>query len=333
MHDNHPSHRLSLDRIARAAASIAPEFRHSPLVEHEALSQALGAPLLLKLETLNPIRSFKGRGADFFVRERRAQLQGRTLVCASAGNWGQALAYVCRREGWPLVVFAADSVNPLKAARMRALGAELRLHGASFDAAKQAAREFAARIGGCFVEDGREPEIAEGAGSIAVELLADGRPFDTLLVPLGDGALITGIGRWLKAHAPRVQVIGVCAQGADAMAASWRAGRRVEREAVDTIADGIAVRAPVAEAVADLAGTVDDIVLVDDDTIRRAMAMTFRHAGLLTEAAGAAGVAAVLAHGATHPALRGQRLATVLTGSHATPAQLRALCADEETPR
>ena len=309
-------HRLSLDRIARAAERIDPLFKNTPQYDCEALSHAIGAALTLKVETLNPLRSFKGRGADFFAHEHASQLAGRTLVCASAGNFGQAMAWVCRARGWPLVVFAATGANPLKVERMRAMGAEVRLAGSDFDAAKQAALRHCEDGSGCFVEDGREAAIAEGAGTIARELLA-APPFDTLLVPLGNGALLTGMGRWVKAHAPPIRVIGVCALGADAMAASWRANACIARERADTIADGIAVRVPVPQAVADMQGTVDEVLLVSDGAIRRAMRLLFTQAGLVVEPAGAVGVAAVL----EHPTLRGQRLATVLCGGNLTPAQ------------
>lgn len=309
-------HRLSLARIERAATLIDPLFRDTPQYDCEPLSQALGAALTLKVETMNPLRSFKGRGADFFAHEHAAGLAGHTLVCASAGNFGQAMAWVCRARGWPLVVFASTAANPLKVDRMRSLGAEVRLAGADFDAAKHEALRFCEEHAACFVEDGREAAIAEGAGTIARELLGSPR-FDTLLVPLGNGALLTGIGRWTKAHAPQVRVVGVSAAGADAMAASWQAGGCIERERAETIADGIAVRVPVPEAVIDMRGIVDEVLLVTDDAIRRAMRLLFVHAGLVIEPAGAVGVAAVL----EHAGLRGRRLATVLCGSNVTPAQ------------
>jgi threonine dehydratase len=309
-------HRLSLARIGRAASLIDPIFKDTPQYDCEPLSQALGVSLTLKIETLNPLRSFKGRGADFFAHEHAARLAGRTLVCASAGNFGQAMAWVCRARGWPLVVFVSTLANPLKVQRMQALGAEVHVAGADFDAAKQEALRFCEERAACFVEDGREAAIAEGAGTIARELLSSPR-FDTLLLPLGNGALLTGAGRWMKAHAPHVQVVGVGAAGADAMAASWRAGCCIERQRTDTIADGIAVRVPIPEAVVDMRGTVDDVLLVPDDAIRRAMRLLFVHAGLVVEPAGAAGVAALL----EYPALRAGRLATVLCGGNVTPAQ------------
>ncbi len=124
-----------------------------------------------------------------------------------------------------LIVYASVNANPLKIERMRALGAEVRLHGEDFDAAKLEAKRFAAQSGTRMVEDSLEPATGEGAGTMAVELLRWPEPFDAVLVALGNGAMLTGIGRWLKAHAPNTEVIGVAARGAPAMEESWRTGR------------------------------------------------------------------------------------------------------------
>lgn len=311
------SHRLSLDNIARAATVVDPVFLNSPQFACEPLSTALDTSLTLKVETLNPLRSFKGRGADFFMHQNAGRLAGRTLVCATAGNWGQAMAYVCRARQWPLVVYSATTANAYKVERMRALGAEVRLYSDDFDRAKEQAKLFCADSGAYFVEDGFESSIAEGEGTIAREMLAR-RDFDTVLVPLGNGALLTGMGRWFKAHAPDVRVVGVCAAGADAMAASWHQCRTVNRGVANTMADGIAVRAPVPEALADMKGTVDDVLLVSEEAIARAMRLVFTHAALVVEPAGVVGVASIL----EHPSLRAQRLATVLCGSNLTGEQV-----------
>ncbi|HYG72670.1 MAG TPA: pyridoxal-phosphate dependent enzyme [Actinomycetota bacterium] len=312
-----PTHRLSLPAIAGAARTIDPVFLRSPQYECDTLSDAVGCVLTLKVETLNPIRSFKGRGADHFVARLADAGDDRPLVCASAGNFGQAMAYACRARGRPILVFASERANPLKIERMRALGADVRLSGDDFDAAKAEARRWAAGAGARMVEDGLEPEISEGAGTIGVELLEHDDVIDVVPVPLGNGALLNGIARWCKAASPATEVVGVSSRGADAMERSWRTGHVVERERVDTIADGIAVRVPITEAVEDMRGTVDDVVLVSDDDIVQAMRLVFEHAGLLIESAGAAGLAAILADRERY---RGRRVATILCGSNVTPA-------------
>ena len=313
-------HRLSLERMARAAASIPPEFLDSPQYDCEPLSQALGLSLTIKLDFTNPIRSFKGRGASFLLAEWLRRGEQRPLVCASAGNWGQAMAYACRAAGRPLVIYASVNANPLKVERMKALGATVIAQGHDFDAAKEAAREHAARVGGVMVEDGLEPEISEGHATLAIELLSRGDAFDAIVLPLGNGALLAGVARWIKAASPATQVVGVCAVGAPSMERSWRQKQVLRTETADTIADGIAVREPIPEALDDLQGLLDDVLLVSDEHIRQAMRLAHRHAGLLLEPAGAAGLAGVWAHRARWA---GGRVATVLCGSNLTADHLQ----------
>jgi threonine dehydratase/peptide deformylase len=318
-----PAHRLSLARIAEAAQRIDPVFLGSPQLVCEPLAERAGCRLTLKVETVNPIRSFKGRGTDYAVGKLIEAGERPAIVCASAGNFGQGMAYACRKHGLAITVFTARGANPLKLARMRALGAELAVAGDDLDSAKQAARAWAAARGARFVEDGAEPHVSEGAGSIGVELLARGDGFDAIVVPVGDGALINGIARWVKAAAPATRVIGVCSRGAPAMAQAWRRGALAPGvpPPVTTIADGIAVRAPIAASLADMRGVVDDFVEVDDDALIEAMRWVHAHAGLVTEPAGVAGLAAVLAHPAE---LAGREVATVIYGGNVTADQLAA---------
>ena len=309
--------RVRFDRIQEAVQLVDSVFLGSPQYECEPLGLALGLRVVLKVETLNPIRSFKGRGAELFVaREARSE----ALVCASAGNFGQALAYACRSRAIPLTVFAAENANALKVERMRELGADVRLAGLDFDAAKAAARSYGERTGRRFVEDGREPAIAEGAGTLALELFAAEPELDAVLVPLGNGALAAGVGTVLRALAPGVRVVAVAAAGAPAMALSLRDGRPTETPSVGTIADGIAVRVPVPDALTDLNGLLDEVRLVDDDAILRAMQLVHQHAGVVVEPAGAVGIAALL----DRTDGLGARVATVLCGGNVTPQQMRA---------
>jgi threonine dehydratase len=340
--------RISAAGIARAATAIDPAVRDTPLVDGAGLLAALGHSaehVLLKLETLGPVRSFKGRGTDWFVARLLESCAARgaappALVCASAGNFGQGLAWAGARRGIPVTVFAATTANPLKVARMRALGAAVVLEGRDFDAAKDAARAHVAAAGDAhgggalFVEDGREPAIAEGAGTIALELLRDaaarGLPApDVLLVPLGNGALLAGIAHWVRAMSPRTRLVAVCAAGAPAMARSMAEGRAMARsmaqgrvvttETVDTIADGIGVRVPVPEALDDLRGMVDEVRLVSDEAIVETMRLLWRAHGVVVEPAGAAGLAALVAEPAD---FRGATVATPLCGGNVTDEQV-----------
>jgi len=312
------SSRLSLEKIERASQFIDPVFLNTPQFHSDILSRRLEMEVVLKIETVNPIRSFKGRGADFLTACLPSVPQ--TLVCASAGNFGQGLAYAARKRGFRVVVFAAQSANPLKVERMREMGAEVRLFGRDFDQAKDEARRFAEHTRARFIEDGREPEIAEGAGTIAVELWRQAKQFDALLVPLGDGALLAGIGRWMKTHSPSTRIVGVCAAGAPAMAMSWREGKMRSTETTSTIADGIDTRVPVPESLLNLAGLMDEVLLVEDKSLIEAIRLVFRYHGLVIEPAGAAGLAAVITY---KEQFRGARVATPLCGGNLTSDQIR----------
>ena len=296
---------------------IDPVFCGSPQFLSEPLSAALGVELVVKVETLNPIRSFKGRGADYFMR-CHVDTGGGPIVCASAGNFGQGMAYAARRLGVALTVFAARTANPLKLERMRMLGAEMRLEGADFDDAKAAARVFAGQHQVRFVEDSRDLEPTVGAGTIGLELTRDAPSLDAILIPLGNGALLAGVGCWIKHIRPATRVIGVCAKGAPAMEESWRMGRTVTHEHVATIADGIGVRIPVAQALQDIRPVTNDIVLVEEHQIIDAMRLIHEHLGAVVEPSGAVGVAAILAH----DRLRHGRVATILCGGNLTPQQM-----------
>jgi threonine dehydratase len=314
---------LSAENIANAARAIDPVFLHTPQFEADALGDALGARVVVKIETLNPIRSFKGRGADYFVQ--RLVARPSCLTCASAGNFGQGLAYAARKNGLVCEVFAAETANPLKVERMRALGAQVRIAGRDFDEAKAAARESALRDGTLFVEDGRELAIAEGAGSIAVELSEWPEAFAAVVVPLGNGALLGGIASWVKATSPDTRVVGVCASGAPSMEQSWHAGRVIETERADTVADGIAVRVPVREALGYLQGVVDEVVLVSEESLKRASQLVWETLGIVVETAGAAGVAALLEH---RTSLARGLVATPLCGGNVTIEQMAELTSE-----
>jgi threonine dehydratase len=321
--------RLSLERIEEASRAIDPVFTNTPQFLCESVGDRLGMQLVCKVETANPLRSFKGRGTDYFVHRLLRESGGgaERLVCASAGNFGQGLAYAARKRLIDLTVFAAEAANPLKVERMRRLGAQVILAGRDFDESKDAARGYAEREGVRFVEDGRDVAIAEGAGTVGLELTRWPRPFDAVLVPLGNGSLIAGVGRWVKAKSPHTQVIGVCAKGAAAMERSWRAGRVVVGGAAETIADGIAVRVPVPESLDDLRGVVDDVLIVDDRAIVKAMRLLFHELGLVIEPSGAAGVAAAMAH---WERFLGKLVATPLTGGNVTEEQARRWLSGEE---
>ena len=301
---------ICADNIEIASRSIDCLFLNTPQYRSEGLSALLGVSLICKVETANPIGCFKGRGVDWIFQKRK---DIKHVVTASAGNFGQALAYVGRRADIKVEVFAAADANESKVAAMRRLGAHVHLHGRDLDEAKDAAERFADSNGIAFFEDGREVEIAEGAGTIALELGRHPGSIDAIYVPVGNGALVSGVGAWCKAKLPKVKVIGVSAEGAPAMERSWRDKKIVVTDEVNTIADGIACRVPVPESLAPLASAVDDMILVSDTQIINAMRAYFECERLVIEPAGAATLAAAMANAGADG---GKTIAVIATGSN-----------------
>ncbi len=313
--------RLTIERIEHAGTIIDPVFLNSPQMAFAPLSDAVGADVVLKIETLNPIRCFKGRGADLTLAEAAAAGFSGDIICASAGNFGQAIAYSGTKRGLSTVVYVAENASPFKIERMRQLGAEVRLFGADFDTAKEEAKRAAAETGARMIEDSKDVETAEGAGTIGLELVAGQlKPFDAVVVPLGNGAMINGIATAIKARSPSTQVIAVQAEGAPAMIQSLKSNSLVETDTIDTIADGIAVRVPVQEALDDMQGLVDDGLLVSDAEIIESMRLIHSHAGLVAEPSGAIGVAAIARY---KDYFAGKSVATVICGSNLTDQQIQ----------
>lgn len=310
---------ISVDRIREAPTVIDPVFLHTPQFLSEPLSSRLRVSTVLKVETVNPIRSFKGRGAAFLLHQLNAQFDDRPLVCASAGNFGQGVAYACR---WPrrrLTVFAAEQANPLQVKRIRELGADVMLQGDDFDQAKDAAKSYAQVNGHLYIEDGFIGAIGEGAATVALELTEMKEPLDAIFVPLGNGSLVNGVGTWLKHTSPRTRVIAVCAKAAPSMALSFKARRPINAPST-SIADGIAVRVPVPASVDAMRHTVDDVMLVTDDEMLHAMRALHEDVGLVVEPSGASGVAAIARNAEL---FQGMRVATILTGGNLTEEQVR----------
>ncbi len=298
-----PSPDLTVAAIRAAHGSIAPAFTGSPQYVHEGLSAMLGVPVVVKVETVNPIRSFKGRGTWVAVHALAGEGTigpDRAIVVASAGNFGQGIAYAARPLGIPTVVFTSRHANRGKIARMRALGATVIEAGEDFDEAREAAAAYAADHDAHILVDGEDARISTGAATMALEVtdaIEAGTlpPLAMASVPVGNGALINGVASWLRAAAPACRVVGIGAAGAPAMTLSWRAGRAIDTDTVDTYADGIASRVAVPEAVALMEGRVDDMVLVDEAALHAAQAELDRELGLTVEGAAAASWAGVLA--------------------------------------
>ncbi|WP_327596662.1 threonine/serine dehydratase [Streptomyces chartreusis] len=304
--------RLSTARIRAARRVIDPVFLDTPLYRCEALEPALGCTVSIKLETANPVRSFKGRGTEV-VASRLAEQGPRAVVCASAGNLGQALAWSGRGRGLDVTVVASRFATAAKLDRIRALGAKLELVDGDHEMARERAAAIARDDGIRLVEDSLDIETCEGAATIGLELVDTVPSFDTVLIALGGGALATGVGHVVKALAPEAEVICVQPEGAPAMTRSWHGRRVVTTDSTDTIADGVAGRYPIPAVLDDLLVVADDAVLVQEASIIAGMRMLLDHAGLVVEPSAALGIAALLED---RDRFAGRHVVTIVCGSN-----------------
>ena len=310
----------TLAGIEDALERIRPYLAETPLIRSELLSRALAGDVWLKVDTMSPIASFKLRGAltDILRALERSPLE--RVITSSTGNHGQGVAYAANLLGLKADVFLPAGANPVKAASVRAFGAELHLVGRDNTAAKSAAKALAASTGGHFVDDGESLDLMEGAGTLGVEIAHSLEDVHCLMVPVGDAPLVTGSGTALKVLQPSVRVIGVQAEGAAALADSYHTGKQVERE-VNTLADGLASRFPADRAFAGIRSVADEVLTVSDGQLLSALHTLAECGHVLVEPAGAASLAGAWS---IRDQLKDRRVVLILSGANVTMDVLRS---------
>jgi len=295
----------------------------SPLDAAPRLSRHLGNRVWFKREDLQPVFSFKLRGAYNKIAHLSAAVAARGVICASAGNHAQGVALGARRRGVAAVIVMPQTTPTIKVDAVRDLGGEVVLHGEVFDAAYEHALELCRERGLAFVHPFDDPDVIAGQGTIGMEILRQsGGEIDAIFVPVGGGGLIGGIAAVVKQLYPRVRVIGVEPEDAAAMYESLRAGRRVTLERVGIFADGVAVKR-VGEENFELARRyVDEVVLVDTDQICAAIQDVFEDSRSIPEPSGALALAGLKAYVARER-LQGQRLVAINSGANMNFDRLR----------
>jgi len=311
--------------VLRARRRIAPYIRRTPLVESFWLSDAAGARVWLKLESVQATSSFKLRGAFNAVRARLERPEGapRQLVTASAGNHGRALALAAETFQVPLLVFTPADAPQAKLGGIRRHGADLRAEGRDYDDAERKAKAFARETGAEFISAYSDRDVIAGAATIALELFEDAPDLETLVVPIGGGGLVGGVAQTARAIRPDVDVVGVELEVSCPFQTSVRAGRLVEIVPGETLADGL-VGNPDPETITfDLIQRfVDRIVTVSEADLAEAVVGLVEHEHLVAEGAGAAATAAIAGRRID---IRGRRAAAIVTGSNIDRARLAAV--------
>jgi threonine dehydratase len=310
-----------LERILRARVyDVAIE---SPLELAPALSKRLGNRLLLKREDLQPVFSFKLRGAyNKMVNLPRKKL-ARGVIAASAGNHAQGVALAAQKLGCRATIVMPVTTPKIKVDAVAARGARVVLHGDSYDEAYAHAMKLKRRLGLSFVHPYDDPDVIAGQGTIGMEILRQSeRPIDAVFVAVGGGGLISGIASYLKHLRPGIKVIGVEPTDADAMARSLKAGRRVKLDHVGLFADGVAVKEVGKETFRLCRRLVDEMVLVDTDEICAAIKDVFEDTRVVLEPAGALAIAGAKAWVERH-GVRGKTLVAVACGANTNFDRLR----------
>jgi len=312
---------LDLADVLAARQRIAPYLRPTPLFRYPALDTLTGTRTWVKHENHQPVGAFKVRGGVNLISQLTEAERRRGVIAASTGNHGQSVAYAADLFGARAVICMPEQANPVKVESMRALGAEVVFHGKDFDEAREHCEKLATEHGYRYIHSGNEPDLVAGVATYTLEILEARPGIEVIVVPVGGGSGAAGACLVAKAVRPSVQVIGVQSEAAPAAYRSWQAGSLVE-DTTSTFAEGLATRTAFELPQRILRDLLDDFVLVSEDALRAATRLMIEKTRNLTEPAGAAALAAVLAQPAR---FAGRQVAVVCSGGNISPAQLTAL--------
>jgi threonine dehydratase len=312
---------VGLADVLAARRRIRPHIAPTAFRPYPALTHAVGAEVWVKHENHNPTAAFKVRGGINLVARLGDDERGRGLISASTGNHGQSIAYAARLHGVSATICVPEGANPVKVAAIRALGADIVVHGRDFDDARERCEELARRDGLRYVHSGNEPDLIAGVGTATLEMLDDDPGLDAIVVPVGGGSGAAGACVVAKAVRPEIAVIGVQSAAAPAAQRSWRAGALID-DRMETFAEGLATRTAFELPQLIMRRHLDDFVLVSDDDLRAATARMIAATSNLIEPAGAAALAGALA---LRERLSGMRVALIASGGNISLEQLREL--------
>ena len=310
--------------VIQARAQVYQYLRPTLLNEWPLLKERLGFRYLLKHENHQPTGAFKVRGGINLLSRLPEGQKQRGIISCTTGNHGQSLAYAARQFGVRCTLVVPERGNPGKIQSMRALGAELIEHGKDFDEAKLHCERLTEERGLRYVHSAEEPLLIAGVGTMADEVFDEEAAPDVLIVPIGLGSGICGSAIVAAERSPGTQVIGVQAAGAPAVTESFRSGKMVRYESLDTIAEGLATRVPAQMTMEIMRRLVHDMVLVTNDDLKQAMAWLLEATHNLAEPAGAASTAAAWK---LRDRLKGKTVVGILSGGNCNLQLLAEICA------
>ena len=285
---------IELRDIKNAAQRLRPILHHTELDLSSTFSSMTGGSIYLKCENRQKTGSFKIRGASNKIASLVEQGQVQSVVASSAGNHAQGVAYAAKKFGIPATIVMPESAPIAKVQATESYGAKVVLSGSCYDDAYTKAREICDSEGATFLHPYNDVDVIAGQGTLGIEILGDLPTVDLILVPAGGGGLLSGVAAAVKQLNPRVKVFGVQAEGANAIARSFREKRLITTETASTIADGIAVKAPGDITVDIINRYVDDVVTVSDREISSAILLLMERCKQIVEPAGATSLAAAL---------------------------------------
>jgi threonine dehydratase len=306
-------------RIREAYDILSPVIHHTPLMPSKTLSDMTQGEVLLKLENFQKTGAFKVRGAYYKISKLKQKEGISRVVAASSGNHAQGVAYSASQLGIAATIFMPRYTPFYKVNATKSYGAQVILHGETYDESYRKALEFANAQKMPFIHPFEDPDIIAGQGTIGVEIFKDAHRVDVVVVPVGGGGLISGIAVALKKLNDKIKIIGVQPSGAPAMYLSYKQGKLVETPNVFSIADGVIVKKPGELTLKIMEEVVDDMVLVDDKDTARAVFVLLERAKTVAEPAGALSVAALLS-GAID--VKGKRAVAVVSGGNVEPSLL-----------
>jgi threonine dehydratase len=312
----------SLDDIRAARAHVYAAMAPAPLLQHPRLSAHLGADVHVKHENHNPTGAFKVRGGLNLVARLNAEDRRRGVISATTGNHGQSLAFAARHAGVPCTLVVPTGNNPAKNALMRAWGATVIEHGRDFDEARELVEQMYAERGLRYVHSANEPDLVAGVGTSALEIAETLADIKEVYVPIGGGSGACGWILVRDALGLSTRIVGVGAEGADAVARSWRTGQRVTGERADTFAEGIATRVTFDLTFGILQQGLDDFVLLSEQELESGVRLALELTHNLAEGAGAASIAAAVK---CRDRIAGKRVVCVMTGGNLDYPRLRGI--------